>query len=180
MPEQPDNKPPPESIIEQNEKAARAWAEAERIAREVAEAKRVDREIADAKRLADERAEVDRVARARAEEDRLARAIAEADRVSRTAEKQQPAPSNGNGVSGLRNYLWHTTVIFVGFLLGVLWSISWNQTTKNTDQIQGLMQRQAVVDEKLDTIKERQATLENRLNTIEQKLDAIDKKIPNR
>lgn len=88
-----------------------------------------------------------------------------------------PTNGNGNGVSGLRNYLWHVTVIFVGFLLGILWSISWNQTTKNSDQIQAVMQRQAVVDERLETIKERQAALENKLNSIEQKLDAIDKKL---
>lgn len=91
-----------------------------------------------------------------------------------------PAPPERNGVTGLRNYLWHVTVIFVGFLLGILWSISWNQTTKNADQIQSVMQRQAVVDEKLDWIKERQATLEQRLNAIEQKLESIDRKLPPR
>lgn len=92
-----------------------------------------------------------------------------------------PIPSNGNGtngVSGLRNYLWHVTVIFVGFLLGILWSISWNQTTKNADQIQSAMQRQAVVDEIIDTVKNRQAALENKLEAIQQKLEAIDRKIP--
>lgn len=90
-------------------------------------------------------------------------------------------PANGsNGVSGLRNYLWHVTVIFVGFLLGILWSISWNQTTKNTDNINDMMKHQAVVDERLDTTKDRQNSLESKLESIQQKLDAIDKKIPNR
>lgn len=180
MPEQPEaGKPTPESIVEQNEKAARAWAEAERVAREVAEAKRIDREIAEAKRIADERAEADRIARAQAEEDRLKRVIAEADRVSRAAEQHiPPTNGNGNGVSGLRNYLWHVTVIFVGFLLGILWSISWNQTTKNSDQIQSVMQRQAVEDEKLNTTEKRQDMLELRLREIEQKLDSIDRKLP--
>lgn len=97
--------------------------------------------------------------------------------MSETQNSAPPAP-NGNGVSGLRNYLWHVTVIFVGFLLGILWSISWTQTTKNTDQIQSVMQRQAVVDEKLNSNEKRIDMLEQRFREIEQKLESIDRKLP--
>ena len=96
--------------------------------------------------------------------------------MTREAPDSAPAPDR-NGVTGLRNYLWHVTVIFVGFLLGILWSISWNQTTKNADQIQQAMQREAVIEERMDGLKETQQILKQDLNAIRAQLDAIDRKL---
>lgn len=97
--------------------------------------------------------------------------------MTREAPDPAPAAPDRNGVTGLRNYLWHVTVIFVGFLLGILWSISWNQTTKNTDQIQQAMQREAVIEERMDGLKETQQVLKQDLNAIRAQLDAIDRKL---